>query len=57
MMTFYLIGCLVSFSIITKRRKDCKDEMLETMFSPILVLLSWVYVIMYTIKYLDNKWG
>lgn len=55
MMTFYLIGCLVSFSIITKRHKDCKAEMLETMFSPIMVLLSWIYVFIYIINVLNNK--
>lgn len=55
MMTLYIIGCLISFSIITKRHKDGKYEVSEAMFLPTLVLLSWVYVIIYIIYMLNNK--
>lgn len=55
MMTFYIIGCLISFSIITKRYKNGKYEVSEAMFLPTLVLLSWVYVIIYIIYMLNNK--
>lgn len=53
-MIFYIIGCLISFSIITKRYKDGKYGVSEAMFLPTLVLLSWVYVVIYII-YMLNK--
>lgn len=55
MMSFYIIGCLVSFSIITKRYKNNKYEVSEAMFLPVLVLLSWVYIAIYIIYTLYNK--
>ena len=55
MMSFYIIGCLVSFSIITKRYKDNRYEVSEAMFLPVLVLLGWIYIAIYIIYTLYNK--
>ena len=35
---------------------DCRAGLMETMLSPMLVLLSWVYVVIYVLNIINEKY-
>lgn len=52
----YLIGCALAMLIIVLRYIKRNLSLAETMYSPILVLLSWIYVaIMIKLYYIERS--
>lgn len=51
----YAIGCLITAVMLFVRYYNGKANLWETMYSPMIILLSWAYVIIAVIHYIDKK--
>lgn len=51
----YIIGILMAFSILVHSCVKGKAGFWEAAFAPILMLLSWVYVIIAIINFIDKR--